>query len=243
MKFAHVRSLAVAVGIWSAATVVSAQWAVIDVSAAVQWVQQLTAMTQQLQTLRGQLAQAESQYRAVTGSRNFGNYLMSSSDLSTYNTLPPDALQALGTARTVLAKYSELRRNMETARSQVTSLTEKAFKDPNSNEAKMWRQAVDQIAAQHATGQTAYESGAMRQKRIEEIIRKISATDDPKSIAELQARISGEETLLQNAQYQLLALKAVAEAQDRALQNKQSEVLSRMGSDGVPKVEFPPFAK
>src|SRR4051812_49669563 len=54
---------------------VHAQWAVIDVGAIAQLVEQIATMYQQLETARNTLRQAEQQYRATTGGRGMERLL------------------------------------------------------------------------------------------------------------------------------------------------------------------------
>jgi hypothetical protein len=57
------------------APAIRAQWAVIDVGAIAQLVEQVAAMYQQLETARNTLRQAEQQYRAMTGGRGMDRLL------------------------------------------------------------------------------------------------------------------------------------------------------------------------
>src|SRR3954465_11784518 len=54
---------------------VHAQWAVIDVGAIAQLIEQIATMYQQLETARSTLRQAEQQYRATTGGRGMERLL------------------------------------------------------------------------------------------------------------------------------------------------------------------------
>src|ERR1700721_635915 len=52
-----------------------AQWAVVDVGAIAQLIQQLAKMEQAIQTAENQLTQAQAQYQSMTGTRGMQNLL------------------------------------------------------------------------------------------------------------------------------------------------------------------------
>ena len=52
-----------------------AQWAVIDVQALVQLMQQVQTLNQTLNTARGQLTQAQQEFQSITGARGMQNLL------------------------------------------------------------------------------------------------------------------------------------------------------------------------
>jgi len=61
-------------------------------------------------------------------------------------------------------------------------------------------------------------------------MQQIDATQDPKGIAELQARIQSESTLVSNEMTRLQLFRMLADAEDRLIAEQQSErVLSRAG--------------
>ena len=59
----------------AAAPAAHAQWAVIDVSALTQLMQQVQTMQQQLSTAQNQLSQARSEYNSITGGRGMERLL------------------------------------------------------------------------------------------------------------------------------------------------------------------------
>ena len=69
-----------------------AQWAVVDVGAIAQLVQQVAKMEEQLTTMQAHLRQAEQEYQSITGDRGMQNLLSG----TVRNYLPADwqALQA-----------------------------------------------------------------------------------------------------------------------------------------------------
>ncbi len=86
------------------APAVHAQWAVIDVGAIAQLVEQIATMYQQLETARSTLRQAEQQYRATTGGRGMER-LLSGTDR---NYLPANWAQLEATMRRADGTYRAL---------------------------------------------------------------------------------------------------------------------------------------
>jgi hypothetical protein len=63
----------------------NAQWAVVDVGAIAQLIQQIAKMEQQLTTMQAHLRQAEQEYQSITGDRGMENLLSG----TVRNYLPP----------------------------------------------------------------------------------------------------------------------------------------------------------
>jgi type IV secretion system protein VirB5 len=62
--------------------------------------------------------------------------------------------------------------------------------------------------------------------QIEALMSQISKTEDPKAIAELQARIAIEQAAMQNEDTKLRMLQMVAEAESRILRQQQQEAIA-----------------
>jgi type IV secretion system protein VirB5 len=83
----------------------------------------------------------------------------------------------------------------------------------------------------------------VRVQKLEDLVRAIGVAGDPKAIADLNARIAGEQALLQNQLIQLEALRMVQRAQEEQLSERQSDALFQMGKEGIPKVVYPQFGQ
>ena len=72
----------------------------------------------------------------------------------------------------------------------------------------------------------AYNTSVALQSQIQGLINEINSTTDPKSIAELQARIAGEQTKVQNAMMQMQLSPQLAEVKNELVikQQKRSEL-------------------
>lgn len=70
----------------------------------------------------------------------------------------------------------------------------------------------------------AYNAAKSRINQIDQLMQKINQTQDPKAIAELQARIGAEQANIQNEQTKLQMYAMVAAAEDRVQAQRQAEI-------------------
>ena len=70
----------------------------------------------------------------------------------------------------------------------------------------------------------AYNAAKSRINQIDQLMQKINQTQDPKAIAELQARIGAEQANIQNEQTKLQMYSMVAAAEDRVQKQRQREI-------------------
>src|SRR3954471_11365393 len=96
-----------------------AQWAVIDVGAIAQLIEQIATLREQLETARDQLDQARQQYDAMTGGRGMENLLRDQQR----NYLPPDWQSLEGALVGASGAYSALSRQLEAVVSANAVLT------------------------------------------------------------------------------------------------------------------------
>jgi type IV secretion system protein VirB5 len=69
-----------------------------------------------------------------------------------------------------------------------------------------------------------FEQAKKRISQIESLMEAIDDTDDPKAIAEVQARIGAEQAMLQNESMKLQLYKMIAEAEDKVQVQKRREL-------------------
>lgn len=96
-----------------------------------------------------------------------------------------------------------------------------------------WKGVYDNITANQKLSQAyivdqnkhlqAYNIATQKQIQIQGLLEEINNTQDPKAIAELQARISGEQTKIQNAMIQLQLSNQLAEIQNKLIQQTSYE--------------------
>ncbi len=189
---------------------------VIDASALAQQVQQVASWGQQLKAMADQYRQQEMQFQSMTGSRGFGN-LFNNPQLQQY--LPAEWQQVYGQIRqgglgALSGGAQALRQQMGDTRScsliadtQARASCQQAIATPYQN--------MDVF-------QNALSVANQKPQQIQSLISAIQNTDDPKAIAELQARIAGEQAAMQNEMLKVQLSIQLAEAQNK-LTKEQAE--------------------
>jgi type IV secretion system protein VirB5 len=76
----------------------------------------------------------------------------------------------------------------------------------------------------------AYSKAQDRMDQIDQLMAKVNDTQDPKAIAELQARIAAEQANIQNEQTKLQMYAMVASAEDKMQQQNKREMNARTWS-------------
>jgi len=202
-----------------------AQWAVIDVGAIAQLIQEVQTLRQQLLTAQAQLNQAEAALATTTGNR--GMQLLLSGTVRNY--LPTSAAQLTaasqgagaypGLASGVQASMSS---NAVMSPSQLAALPPQAQQQVIAN-----RQA---IALRQAVAAQALSNSSVRFAAIQSLIAAIPSAGDQKGILDLQARINGELGMLQNEQTKLQVLAQATEAMSAVnAQREREQVIAGQG--------------
>jgi len=198
-----------------------AQWAVIDVPAIAQLIQEVQTMQQQLATARAQLQSTQQALNAMTGDRGMERLLGG----STRNYLPANWSQVAsvslgqGTAGGYAGLSVDVRRAI--GANAVLSPQRLATLSPSDQQqiqaARRWN------AMQQAMAQEALAATSNRFASVQSLIGAISTAGDQKAILDLQARISAELGMLQNEQTKLQVLHLATQAQQASLRQQAQE--------------------
>jgi type IV secretion system protein VirB5 len=195
----------------------NAQWAVVDVGAIAQLIQQLAKMEQAIQTAENQLNQAQAQYQSMTGNRGMQNLLSGINRnylVSDFNQLA----SALGPSM-----QSHITTNAVLTPAQVAALS--------PSEQQQLTNARTNSALLQTASQQAYSNASARFASIQQLINAIPTATDQKGVLELQARISAENGMLQNESTKLNVLYQAAQAQEWARrQSANEQVVASVGS-------------
>lgn len=194
-----------------------AQFAVIDVGAIAQLIQEVQEMEQEIETAQGQLDQARQQYQSMTGTRGMQSLLSGTNR----NYLPSNWAQLstslAGPIRTQVSTNAVL------TRAQVAALSPAEQQQLN---AARGNAALLQVAAQDA-----YANASGRFASIQQLINAIGSASDEKGILDLEARIQGEQGMLQNEATKLTVLYQAAQAQEWARsQTAREQVIAGVGN-------------
>lgn len=204
-----------------------AQWAVIDVGAIAQLIEQIATLREQLETARDQLDQARQQYEAMTGGRGMENLLRDQQR----NYLPPDWQSLEGSLTGASGAYSALSRQLEAAVSTNAVLTPGQLAGLSDQEREQLLAARNSAAMFQVTSRRALEVNSARFESLQQLIDAIPGATDAKAVMDLQARIAAEQLMLQNEQTKLMVLQQAMEAEERARRQRASELaIANIGS-------------
>jgi type IV secretion system protein VirB5 len=172
-----------------------AQWAVIDVDAIVQLVQELKQMQQE--------------YQSMTGSRGMQSLLSGTNR----NYLSPQWTQLQGSLASPI--LSSVNANAVLTSAQLSSLS--------PADRALVTAARQNAALLQAASQEAYAVASSRFSTLQELIDAIGSATDQKGSLELQARIQAEQAMLQNESAKLTVLYQSAQGQEWAREQRTLE--------------------
>jgi len=195
-----------------------AQWAVVDVGAITQLVQQVMTMKEQLDTAKSHLEQAQKQYQATTGKRGMENLLAMTKEMRNY--LPTDWEQLSATMKSINSTLGGMVQNTVNTNAVLTpaQLNKLAPEVRALLEAQRRSTALSQVMTR-----TALQNTSNRFQSIQQLINAIPTAGDEKAILDLQARIQVELGMLQNEQTKLQVLQQVSQAEESAQQQRARE--------------------
>jgi len=202
-----------------AAPAARAQWAVVDVGAIAQLMQEVRTMTQQLVTAQAQLQQAKSTLQSMSGGRGM-QMLLSGTNR---NYLPTSSAQ-LTSAMQGSGSYPGLSldvRNAVSANAVLTPAQLAILSPADQQEIAAARQAA---ALRQALAQEALSNSSNRFAALQSLISAIGSAGDQKAILDLQARITAELGMLQNEQTKLQVLAQAGDAINAANAQRNLEL-------------------
>ncbi|MGH8217839.1 MAG: type IV secretion system protein [Steroidobacteraceae bacterium] len=204
-----------------------AQWAVIDVGAIAQLIQEVELVQQEVNTAQGELAQVRSTYQSMTGGRGMQNLLGGIN--RTY--LPTD----LNTLQAVLAgnnaAFPQLAGEIQQLVGQMAILTPAQVASLSPAEQAQVTAARGNAALLQSLAGEALSTTSARFASLQQLIAAIGNATDQKGALDLQARIAAEQTMLANDQSKLQALYRAADAQELAReQSAREQAIADIGS-------------
>lgn len=205
----------------------NAQWAVVDVGAITQLMQQVRTMQEQLTTARHQLAQAEAAYRSMNGGRGMERLL----GTVPRNYLPGQWRELLEVLSQTSVSYGAIAREMQRVINENSVLSADQLRalspsDRQLIEASRRSKAMLQVMTREALHRTSDRFGSMQQ-----LIDAIGRAEDPKAVMDLQARIQAENNMLINESTKLQVLYQLAQAEEQARELRlREEAMNAFGS-------------
>ena len=210
-----------------------AQWAVVDVPATAQLIQEVATMEQAVKTAEAQLAQAKQMLATMTGGR--GMELLLSGTMRNY--LPTNWSQ-LTTAMQGGGAFPGLATTVRSAVAANAVLSPQQLSTLSAADQQMILIERQSSALQQALAGQALANSSNRFAALQTLIGAIASASDQKGILDLQARISAEVAMLQNEQSKLLILNQATAAQQAV--NRQQEVEQVIAGQGRFETRFQP---
>lgn len=227
MSHAYWLRLVALIGALAAAPAAHAQWAVVDVGAIAQLVQQVATMRDQLSTARDQLRQTENSFRSMTGGRGMQQLLAN----QPRNYLPEDWAQLEAAMTRSVQNYGAFHSQMTSLMNSNAVLTPAQLAALSQVERNQIESGRRSAALLQASMRQALSTTSGRFAAIQHLITAISSASDQKAILDLQARIAAEETMLQNEQTKLQVLYQAAQAEEWArMQRVREQAIADVGS-------------
>ena len=185
------------------------------------WVMQYQQMMQQIE-------QAQQQYEALTGSRNLGQIF---NDPALRDYLPSDWQKVYDDVKT--GGYDGLTGTAKSVYDQ-NKVFDACANVTDGDQRKACQQRAVKPSQDKGFALDAYEKAKSRINQIDQLMKQINDTSDPKAIAELQARIAAEQSNIQNEQTKLQLYAMVAAAEEKVQTQRQREVQARTWSATKP---------
>jgi type IV secretion system protein VirB5 len=205
-----------------------AQWAVIDMPAIVQLVQEVQTMQQQLAIARNELQSTQQTLQAMTGNRGMAALLGGTNR----NYLPTNWTQVTGTFQgSGAAGYGGLSTDVQGAMAANAVLSPQRLATLLPADQQQIQASRQWSAMQQALAHEALANSSNRFAAIQSLIAAISTAADQKAILDLQARISAELGMLQNEQTKNQVLYQATQAQESVMRQQALErVIEGQGS-------------
>jgi len=198
-------------------------------------IETIAKWAQQYQQMVQQINQLQQQYNALTGIRNLGNIFnnpafrnyLPSDWKNIYDKVKSGGLQGLTSHAASI--YND---------NKVFDMCSSLLPDHKARcEAKASKPSMDQAFAMDA-----YDQATSRLDQIDQLMGQINQTDDPKAIAELQARIASEQAMIHNEQIKLQLYQMAAQAQDKINAQREKEIQAEVWSMGRSNPSYTPIS-
>jgi type IV secretion system protein VirB5 len=204
-----------------------AQFAVIDVGAITQLIQEVSTLQQQLQTAERTLTNAQQQFQAITGNRGMQNLLSGTNR----NYLPSTWSQLSAAITQTGGAYQALSIGTQTLMTANAVLTPQQVAALSPAEQTQLQAARQSAALLQSTSRQALDNTSARFASLQQLINAIPSATDQKGALDLQARIQAEQAMLQNENTKMAVLYQTLQAQEWARQQSAREqVVAGMGS-------------
>jgi len=214
-----------------------AQFAVIDVGAITQLIQQVTTLEQQLKTAQSTLLNAQQQFQAMVGNRGMQNLIFGVNR----NYLPPNWTQLIGAVGQTGGAYQALSAGIQSLMMANAVLTPQQIASLSPAEQTNLQTARQSAALLQSTSRQALDTTSTRFASLQQLISAIPSAADQKGALDLQSRIQAEQAMLQNENTKMAVLYQTLQAQEWARkQSTREQVVAGVGSlRALPALNLP----
>jgi type IV secretion system protein VirB5 len=214
-----------------------AQWAVIDVGAITQLVQEVSTLERQLQTAQATLSNAQQQFQAIVGNRGMQNLLSATNR----NYLPSNWTELSAAVSQTGGAYQALSSSLQSLMVANAVLTPQQVASLSPAEQAQLQAARQSAALLQSTSRQALDNTSTRFASLQQLINAIPSAADQKGALDLQARIQAEQAMLQNENTKMTVLHQTLEAQEWARkQTAREQVVAGVGSlRSLPALNLP----
>lgn len=206
---------------------------VYDNAANIALLQQVVSAGQQLAQLQQQYQQLQQTFNALNGLRNISS-LLSNPLLS--QMLPPDIATTINSLRNgnVTGSLAGISGNLQQLAHQNAKIDCQNQFGPNSASYYSCVNKWQQASFASYVGQQGYDQSAQNISNLQQFLSAIQTSPDPKSLQDLQARISLEQVKQQNEAIKLKGIEMMQQAQEKmdrqnAVQSTQQMMLTGQG--------------
>lgn len=191
------------------------------------WAQQYTQMIEQIRNQVQQIQQLQNTYDSMTGNRGLEMLLNGAGDQAARRYLPEDMRRIYDLySGTIVPGYAALNARIQGLRGTISSLPPGYFPAGSALETQL-NQALDLISTQRVMAEESYNAMSTRTRNTENLMATIGMATDPKAIAELQARIQGEQVLATNEANRIALMRYQQEVQRQQQERRSLENLAR----------------
>ena len=199
-----------------------------------QYTTQLNELTEAINTV----TELSNTYNAITGNRGLGTIMNGSTEQAARRYVPAGysdvtALSGLS----AVPGYATLQSAVTALKTTVTSTPSSTYSG-NPGALALFEAQVNALATQQALGESAYGAIVGRTAGIESLIATIGSATDPKAIAEIQARISAEQALVQNEAVRVQTLNYLQQVENAKLVQKEQDMIINRKNYVLPPITF-----
>ena len=190
--------------------------------------EQIQKLDEQIRQMQNQFEQGKKHYEAVTGNKGFGE---KHHNTGLQQSLP-QAWQGL---------YQAAQSNISALRGLINTVKgEEEFTGSIEDMQKHIEGRMQKVAVvDKAVGLQAYQGLQERMKQVDNLMGEIKNTPDPKSIAELQARIAIEQAYIQNEMTKLQLVGQLQRAEQQLIEQQKYQMSRRIlnpKNTGMPQI-------